>query len=114
MSSHRSNSKALRGEGIFRNLVSVCLGAPVLRVCRALPVIASQHDQRVPSANSAAHRTRQHLVSCAHVAGGVHAHVGLVLVNLVEVEVAEVVDGVVWGRQDSESAISSSSVQLRL
>lgn len=110
MSSHRSNSKALKGERLFSNLVRLCLGAPVLCVCRALPVITSQHDERVPSANSAAHRTRHHLVCCAHIAGGVHAHVGFILLNLVEVEVAEVVDSVVWGRQDSEPAISSSSV----
>lgn len=60
-----------------------------------LPVVTSQHDQRVSGTNSSVHCTCQHLVCCTHIARGQHIHVGFVLLDLMEVEVSKVVDGVV-------------------
>lgn len=59
------------------------------------PVVAAQHDESVPGADGSAHGARQHLICRADTAGEPHAHVGLVIVQVVEVEVAEVVDGVI-------------------
>lgn len=71
-----------------------------------LPVITSQHDQGMPGSNSSAHCTRQRLICCAHTAWELYIHVGFVLLNLVEVDVAKVMDRVVWGRQQQAAAIN--------
>lgn len=58
-------------------------------------MVSSQHHQRVPGAHSSAHGARQHLVGCAHVSGELDVHVGLVVLQVVEAQVAKVVDGVI-------------------
>lgn len=61
----------------------------------SLPVVAPQHDQRVARPNCSARHAGQHLICRAHAAREVHVHVGFVLLDLAEVEVAKIVDGVV-------------------
>lgn len=72
---------------------SVCILYSSVRIL--LPVIASQHDEGVPGADSSAHRARQHLIRCPDSSRELYVHVGFVLLKVVEVEVAKVVDGVV-------------------
>lgn len=59
------------------------------------PVVSPQHDQGVPGADGPARRAEQRLVGGAHASRGPHAHVGLVVFQVVEAEVTEVVDGVI-------------------
>lgn len=93
-----------------RIFISICYLKVLLHVPSAqLPVVASQHDKRVPSPHSPAHGTRQHLVGRTHIARRVDVHVGLVVLNGAKAEVTKVIDGAVWGQM---WGVSSQSCDL--
>lgn len=74
----------------------------MLQIPRSLPVVASEHDEGVPSTNGSARYTWQHLICSTHSARKLHVHVGLILLKVVEGEVAKVVDRVVWGTDNKK------------